>query len=350
MSFKEKSSAWKGPFDKASVRLATSTRQTDLLLPGTPSPIELEIPISQLPLAGRLFGDEMVAIVQNGITCRSSTAIIGAAGETPVLINKTITLVYPATIGQTVFSLGSPDHYGRGFALTDQNALQVTIGGIRMIEDDGSGTWGQYTVDIGASTVTLLTPFGTDPVVIVGDGDVAIFDVFNMNYQTSTVSTRIHTQPLTPTAINTFPPLLFPPSGDMTVVYVNGRAYSDDSVPPSFAVSGQTIVWLDPDYSVYPTDKVVITYAYNVQTAWTGGTSFNIDTRALTIVTANVFPPLPFAPNGQMTVVYINGVAFFDNTTPPSFSISGNTIVWENLLFSAVPGDSVVVTYTYTVM
>lgn len=42
-----------------------------------PPPIEHEIPISQLPLAGPLFGDEQVAIVQNGITCRSTTLGFG---------------------------------------------------------------------------------------------------------------------------------------------------------------------------------------------------------------------------------------------------------------------------------
>jgi hypothetical protein len=178
--FSESKFAWKGPFDKASVRLSTSTRQTDLALPGTPPPIELEIPISQLPLANVLFGDEQVAIVQNGVTVRSTTALVGGAGKAPVVISKTVTLVYPITVGQTVFSLSLPDHFGNGFAMTADTVLEVTIGGIRYVEDDGSGTFGQYTVNLDANTVTLLTPFGTDPVVIVGDNDLAIFDFFQL--------------------------------------------------------------------------------------------------------------------------------------------------------------------------
>lgn len=178
--FSESKFAWKGPFDKASARLATSTRQTDLGLPGTPPPVETEIPISQLPLAGALFGDEMVAIVQNGITVRSTTALVGGIGQAPICSTKTMTLVYPAMVGQTVFSLSGPDHFGNSVAITSAAALEVTIGGIRYVEDDGSGTFGQYTVNLAANTVTLLTPFGTDPVVIVGDNDLAIFDIFQL--------------------------------------------------------------------------------------------------------------------------------------------------------------------------
>ena len=69
--FKESDRAFRGPFDKAFVKASTSTRQTPL--DGLPPPVEIEIPISQLPLAGPLQGDEFVPIVQNGVTSRATT-------------------------------------------------------------------------------------------------------------------------------------------------------------------------------------------------------------------------------------------------------------------------------------
>ena len=264
--FSEKPSAWKGPFEKANLRLSTSTRQTDLLLPGTPAPVELEVPITELPISGALFGDEMSPIVQNGITCRTTVGYISKSGQAPVYINKTIQLVYPATIGQTIFSLNTPDHYGNQWALTDANALQVTVGGIRLVQDDGTGI-GQYTVNLFANSVTLLTPFGTDPVVIVGDGDVVVFDIYGLTKTTITTNvnqSQIITQSLAIATANVLPPLALAPNGAMTIVYVNGRAFSDKSVPPSFSVSGNTITWSDPVYSVVPGDIVVVSYAYGV--------------------------------------------------------------------------------------
>jgi hypothetical protein len=46
-----------------------------------PPPVENEIPISELPLAGPLFGDEQAVVVQNGITCRTTT--LGFFGGPP---------------------------------------------------------------------------------------------------------------------------------------------------------------------------------------------------------------------------------------------------------------------------
>ena len=220
-----------------------------------PAPIENEIPISQLPLAGLIFGDEMVPFVQNGVTVRSTvTAIALASGATPGLINKTVTLVYQAVEGQADFSLSEPDHFGNTYPLSISNALHVTVNGVRFIEDDGTGTFGEYTINIGSNTVTLLTP--------LNDGDIAVFDIFNINVQTVSLANTIETQPLTVLGPDTLSALAFVPDGAMTIIYVNGRAFSDDAVPPSFTVSGRTVTWVDPIYSISVGDDVVASYTY----------------------------------------------------------------------------------------
>ena len=68
--------AFRGPFGRNTVEMATSVRTTPL--DGVPGPIANEIPISQLPLAGSLDGSEQVPIVQNGITTR--TPVFNLAG------------------------------------------------------------------------------------------------------------------------------------------------------------------------------------------------------------------------------------------------------------------------------
>lgn len=252
--FRESPTAFRGPFDRAYTRLSTSTRMTPL--DETPAPIQEEIPISQLPLAGLIFGDEMVPLVQNGITSRTSiTSIAIASGGNPSLINKTVTLVYSAQVGQADFSLSLPDHFGNSYPLSISNALHVTVDGVRFIEDDGSGSFGNYTVNIGSNTVTLLAPLN-------GGNDV-VFDVFNINVQDVTLDSAINTQPLIVTAPNTLSSLAFVPNGSMTIVYVNGRAFSDDSIPPSFTVTGQLITWVDPLLSINPGDEVIAAYTYN---------------------------------------------------------------------------------------
>jgi hypothetical protein len=78
MSFQESPVAFKGPFQRAHLNRSTSDRMTPIA--GVPGPIENEIPISQLPLAGPLFGAEDVPIVQNGITCRTTLLDLGGVG------------------------------------------------------------------------------------------------------------------------------------------------------------------------------------------------------------------------------------------------------------------------------
>ena len=73
--------AFRGPFGRKNVEIAVSTRSTPIA--EIPGPIANEIPITELPLAGPLQGDEQVALVQNGVTTRamlSATAQPGLPG------------------------------------------------------------------------------------------------------------------------------------------------------------------------------------------------------------------------------------------------------------------------------
>ena len=139
--FSESPNAWKGPFRQASVRLSTSTRQTDLSLPGTPPPVELEIPISQLPLAGALFGDEMVAIVQNGITVRSTTALVGAAGGGGGSVDPTPPYVLPTA---STTSLGGVIIDGSTITINGSGVISATPQG-------GPGPGGGASVTISST-------------------------------------------------------------------------------------------------------------------------------------------------------------------------------------------------------
>ena len=73
--------AFRGPFGRNTVEMATSVRTTPL--DGVPGPIENEIPISQLPLAGLIDGSELVAIVQNGVTARTTAVALTQASKGP---------------------------------------------------------------------------------------------------------------------------------------------------------------------------------------------------------------------------------------------------------------------------
>lgn len=67
----------------------------------------------------------------------------------------TSALFYKATANQTVFPLTTADLFGNTFTLQTGQGVAVYLNGVRLTPDDGSGTKGDYTVSIPASTVTL---------------------------------------------------------------------------------------------------------------------------------------------------------------------------------------------------
>ena len=79
---------------------------------------------------------------------------------------KTQTLYYIANSGQTAFSLSAADMFGNNVLLTDDTALVVSKGGLRLVPDDGTGAGG-YTVDTPGNTITLLWPAGSSEILVV---------------------------------------------------------------------------------------------------------------------------------------------------------------------------------------
>ena len=83
---------------------------------------------------------------------------------------KTQTLYYITSSGQTQFPLSAADMFGSNVLLTDDTALVVFKGGLRLVPDDGTGVGG-YTVDMPNNQVNLLWP--------AGDGEILVADIYD---------------------------------------------------------------------------------------------------------------------------------------------------------------------------
>lgn len=70
-----------------------------------------------------------------------------------------------------------------------------------------------------------------------------------------------------------------------------------------------------------------------------------IKSELLPISIVNIIPPLSQRPDGQMTILYVNGRAFSD--VSGAFSVSGNAITWASTIWGVSPGNEVVACYTY---
>jgi hypothetical protein len=346
--FVESPTAWKGPFDRSSVRRAPSTRSAPI--PGVPPPIETEIPISQLPLAARLNGSEDLPVVQNGITCRTTASEVGGIGAPPVQFNKALSLVYVATAKQTVFSLSQQDHYGQTYGLTPNNGVQVIASGSRLVMDDGTG-FGQYTINMAANEIVFLHPCGA--------GEIIVFDIYVLIVPLVT----------TPIYLNKVLSLVYVATAGQTVFplskldhYGNNYGLTTNS-GVQVSASGTRLVMDDGtgfgQYTINLIANEIVflrpcgageiivfdIYALIDQTVTTVEASVRTD--VLPITTENVLPPLSFAPDGQMIVIFVNRTAFFAATSPPDFTISGNVITWTSPHYAVPPGAQVVVMYTY---
>jgi hypothetical protein len=265
VTFREKPSAFLGPFGQKTVPMAASTRMTPI--DELPVPKQPEIPISELPLAGPLFGDEQVPLVQHGITCRVGASNISALGPNAFL-NQIMTLIYVAAPGQQAFSLSTPDRSGRMFALTQNHALHVTVAGDRLIEDDGTGS-GDYTIELQINSVVFVASSDEDTrwqpfrAPMIG-GEVVVIDIFAVVDPTiDWLINTIKTEMLGPIVTeNVIPDLTYEPNGQMTVLYVNGHPFFSATSPPDFTTTGRTIQWVHPVYSVGVGSQVEACYTY----------------------------------------------------------------------------------------
>ncbi len=108
-----------------------------------------QVQITQLPAAGAITGSELVPIVQNGVTVRTTT---GAIAASPSQVQTFLTLNQEPTLPNSRRLAG-----GTGVGLTDngaQSTLQITLNGASgSLEAAGNG----LIAKTGASTVTNRT-------------------------------------------------------------------------------------------------------------------------------------------------------------------------------------------------
>jgi hypothetical protein len=324
----------------------------DIFYGGTPGSTESEIPISQLPLAGPLFGGEDIPIIQNGITCRATATAIGSVGAVPTYLNKVLSLIYVATAGQTIFPLNQTDRYGNTYILTENTGIEVTAGGNRLVQDDGTG-FGGYTINMTTNTVIFLHPLGL--------GEVVVFDIYALGDQTVILEPEYLYKVLSliyvAGAAQTVFPLNTPDrygnvytltiNDDLQVTAGGNRLVIDDGTGfggYTINLANNSVVFLHPlgqgeivTFDVYALlgDRTVVALE----------SAIRMD--VLQITTQNVFPSLGYVPDGAMIILFVNRTAFFAAALPPDFIMSGATILWQNAHYSVPPGAQVTAVYTY---
>jgi hypothetical protein len=67
----------------------------------------------------------------------------------------------------------------------------------------------------------------------------------------------------------------------------------------------------------------------------------------LPIATINVIPPLSYAPDGNVMMLFVSGTAFFPIGPDIAFTISDNTLTWVSTIYSVPPGAAVIAVYTH---
>jgi hypothetical protein len=235
MTFSEKPSAFLGPFGQRVVRMAPSTRSTPI--PGVPGPVENEIPISQLPLAGRMFGDEQVAIVQNGITCRTFAGVLGG-----------LTLTLYSALNTELLTITARNQIPLLTAQPDGRMMFLFVNGRAFAEVSGA-----FSVSLN-SIFWLSTVYSVNP----GDEVVACYSFSNFGPPAGSLQEDI----LTITAPNTLPLLSQRPNEQVFTLFVEGRPFFLGTSNPAFTLFGNQITWISSIYSIAPGNEVVAQYTF----------------------------------------------------------------------------------------
>ena len=264
----------------------------------------------------------------------------------PVLITGGViatSLYYIASGTQTIFSLQTPDlfsHVG-SIATATGNAL-VYVNGLRKepVND--------YLISPGANTITFASP---PPA-----GAEVNFDLIT-----------------SPPPQPTIPPPVVLTGGVVTntlyYVAIGGQSVFPLGVPDEFNNvatltlgahiyrSGNRLVPTDGYTLDIPNNQVTLTYpagdgepvAIELTTVPPAPVLVDIaiKSEALDITTDNVIPSLVYPPNGVLTTLYVNGLAFFSIGSQAAFTVSGNVLTWTSTVFSLPAGAAVVAVYTY---
>jgi hypothetical protein len=141
----------------------------------------------------------------------------GSQWVTPLTLAAGVeaTYTYVATAGQTVFS--GNDIFGKVPVVGDSPS-EVHVEGLRLVEDDGTGTKGQFTVNDTTNELTLLTPASA--------GDVVQWDLL------------VPVQNLAPGIINAFKVTLTPAVDGATTVFTMTYVHPVDGIQPVDVTDG----------------------------------------------------------------------------------------------------------------
>jgi hypothetical protein len=264
----------------------------------------------------------------------------------PVLITGGLiatSLYYLATNGQTSFHLGVPDRFNHigSISTATGNALVYVNGARKEPADD-------YTINVGANTITFTSPL---PLYAEVDFDLV---------------TSPPPQPVTP------PPVVLTGGVVTNTLYyvaISGQSVFPLGVPDEFNNvatltlgahiyrSGNRLVPTDGYTLDVPNNQVILAYpagdgepvAIELTTVPPAPVLVDIaiKSEALDITTDNVIPALVYPPNGVLTTLYVNGLAFFSIGSQAAFTVSGNVLTWTSTVFSLPAGAAVVAVYTY---
>jgi hypothetical protein len=201
-----------------------------------PPPDQAYIPISQLPLAGPLFGDEQVAVVQYGITCRAMAGTFGGLSIAlySAIRNELLPIVTRNTIPQLI-------------ATPDGQMMFLFVNGRAFAEVSGAFTVFQRTINWTSSL------FSINP----GDEVVACY-----SYGSFSATGAIEEEVLSISSVNILPPLSHSPNGQSFTLYVEGRPFFLGVASPAFSLVRNVITWISTLYSVQPGDEVVAQYTF----------------------------------------------------------------------------------------
>jgi len=197
-----------------------------------------QVTISQLPAAGSITGNELVPVVQNGVTVQTTTGAIAASpSQTQTFLTKNQELTLPNSeylavgTGLTLTSGGSLSFYridmdgaaaslntaaGGIIVKNSSNTVasrSIAVSGAGLSVSNANGTGGNPTLALAGAPQSLANLGGTGMLAIVGGTTVTGVDILGTTNQTTVANGNGSGNPTIGIASNA----IFPGTGGVTV-------------------------------------------------------------------------------------------------------------------------------------
>ena len=285
---------------------------------------------------GELWIDRIVVTVTAcGVTPYTGPDLLYGPG--PVIISST--LYYTAKDKQILFSLGTPDNFGRNGLLADAN-VNVYVNGSRLVPSH------DYIIDVPNNKITLTRPAGV--------GESVTFDLLTPTTLPPPISEAVAGMTLYYHAVaeQTVFPLDVPDINNniaiigtnSVLVYRNGnRQVPGDTY--TVQAEANTITFT---YPLGVGDEVVfdlmLPASFPPQISQAAMEALTISSE---VVTGGTLPPLSYAFDGSVITLFINGQAFSPIGPSIAFVVVGKVITWQSTLYSIPAGAAVIAVYTH---